>query len=136
MRWFWFFCLTWAAVSDLKTRSISCHLLAVCGIAGMIWAWRRGPADCVAGLPAGCMLLALSRITKGGVGSGDGWFVLASAGYLTVEEIWGLLLGGMGVGWVWSIGLILYRVWTKSDIHRDTIPLLTCMWPVGLLMLI
>ena len=75
MRGFWFFCLTWAAVSDLKTRSISCHLLAVCGIAGMIWAWRRGMADCVAGLPAGFMVCPGKRRVsdrRGELGAFDG----------------------------------------------------------------
>ena len=30
MRWFWFLCLTIGAVSDLRERTVSCRVLAVC----------------------------------------------------------------------------------------------------------
>lgn len=136
MRWFWFLCLTIGAVSDVRDRSVSGWLLIVCGIGGLT-GWRGGEAaGHLAGAAAGLGLLAVSRITKGAVGTGDGVFILASAGYLKTEEIWGLLLGAMGISWIWSMILILYGAWTRKDIYKDTIPFLACMWPVGLLILI
>lgn len=132
MRWFWFLCLTLAAVSDGRTRSVSCRLLAVCGICGFLYGWNTGITEHLVGVFLGAVILALGKLTRGAIGSGDGWFVLASAGYLTAEETWLLLLGSFGVSWMAAMGLILMRAWGGREIRKDTIPFLTCMWPVGL----
>lgn len=136
MRWFWFACLTLAAVSDKRTRSVSCRLLAVCGLCGFLYGWSTGITEHLAGVLAGVVMLVLGKLTRGAMGSGDGWFILASAGYLTAEEMWVLLLGGFGVSFMLAVGLILMRVRRGKAVRDDTIPFLTCMWPVGLWILI
>ena len=102
MRWFWLMCLSVGAVEDIRSRCISGKLLAICGAAGMAAAWWSGLAAHVPGLLAGLTVLAVSRLTKGAVGAGDGLFLLASACYLTAGEIWLFLLGGLAVSWVWK----------------------------------
>ena len=120
MGWFWFLCLTAAAMGDIKERTVSDRLLIACGI------WTHW-----AGGLAGAAVLLVSRLTQGAIGKGDGWFIIASAGYLDTEEMWVLLLGSFGISWVWSVGLVMYRTWTGGRISKDTLPFLACMWPVG-----
>lgn len=131
MRWFWLACLSVGAVEDIKSRSISGKLLAVCGAAGVAAACGDGLAVHVPGLLAGLVLLAVSRITKGAVGAGDGLFLLASAWYLTAGEMWLFLLGGMAVSWVWSMTVIMGAVWSGNNFRKITLPFLVCLWPVG-----
>ena len=96
MRWVWFLCLTIGAVSDIKERSVSDRLLIICGVLGAICGWQSGIWEHFAGGLAGIAILIIGRITGGAIGSGDGWFVVATAGYLNTEEIWLLLLGEIG----------------------------------------
>ena len=136
MRWFWFACLTAAAAEDMGHRSISVRQLIVCGIFGFIQGWKTGIWNHWAGLLAGAAMVAASRLTEESIGSGDGWFILASAGYMETEEMLILLLGGFGISWIVSMGIILGRIRTGGKGIRTTIPLLACMWPAGLWILI
>lgn len=136
MRWFWFLCLTAAAGSDIKTRNVSCRLLVLCGIGGALYGWHTGIISHGAGILAGTAMLAMGKITGGAIGRGDGWFLLASAGYLTAEEVWMLLLGGFGISWILAAAIILHRGLSKGDVRKDTIPFLACLWPVSLWILL
>lgn len=136
MKWFWFLCLTAAAIGDVKDRSVSCRLLAVCGLVGILCGWGNGIRGQLAGVCAGAVMLAVSRVTGGAIGAGDGWFVIASAGYLRETEVWGLLLGSFGVSWIWAMGLVLWRAGKGKDARMDTLPFLACMWPVGLYLMV
>lgn len=136
MRWFWFLCLTIAAAYDIKERMVSCKILAVCGSVGMIYALATGMACHVQGLAVGAGMLLMSRVTRGAIGAGDGWFFAASAWYLNSGEIWTLLLGGLSVSWCWGAGFILHRALHGRNASEDTLPFLACMWPVGLWILV
>ena len=59
-------------------------------------------------------MVAASRLTEESIGSGDGWFILASAGYMETEEMLILLLGGFGISWIVSMGIILGRSELRS----------------------
>ena len=131
MSWFWFLCLTAAAMGDIKERIVSDRLLIACGVMGAVCGWQSGIWTHWAGGLAGAAVLLVSRLTQGAIGKGDGWFIIASAGYLDTEEMWVLLLGSFGISWVWSVGLVMYRTWTGGRISKDTLPFLACMWPVG-----
>ena len=135
MRWFWFLCLTAAAISDIKERAVSDRLLISCGIVGLIAGWQSGLSRHLAGVLAGMIILAIGRATKGAIGSGDGWFIIVSAGYLNTEEMWTLLLMSFTVSWIWSIGLVLYGMWAGVGISKATLPFLACLWPAGVWML-
>lgn len=158
MRWFWLACLTAGAVSDIRDRRVSCRLLVVCAAAGMLSAAGCGfpgaepeltggiagtaarltaaAAEYGAALAAGLAVLAVGRLTGGGIGAGDGLFLMASVWYLTAGEVWLLLLGGLAVSWVWSVGMVARGVRSGENMHGKTLPFLACMWPVGLWMTI
>ena len=76
VRWFWLICLSAGALEDIKCRAVSGKLLAVCGLAGMAAAWSGGLGTHVPGLSAGMAVLAVSGLTRGAVGVGDGLFLL------------------------------------------------------------
>lgn len=136
MRWFWFLCLTIAAISDLKERVVSCRVLAVCGTFGMAYAAITGMACHIQGLAVGMGILLVSKATRGAVGEGDGWFFVASAWYLNAKEAWTLLMGSLSVSWCWGAGLILYRAWSGRNTDHATMPFLACMWPAGVWILL
>lgn len=136
MQWFWLSCLTIAAISDIKRRTVSCGVLAVCGILGVAYAAVTGLACHIQGLAIGAGILLMSRITQGAIGEGDGWFFVVSSWYLDEKEVWVLLLGSLSVSWCWSAGLILYRVWCGRNAGKATIPFLACMWLAGVWILL
>ena len=136
MQWFWFLCLTAGAISDIKERKISCRLIMICALVGWIYAWKTDLAVHIPGLIIGGAILIASKLTQGAIGAGDGWFFVASAGYLVIEEEGILLISGLIVSWCWSIGLVLYRIWNKGNNRKDTLPFLACLWPAGIWLLI
>ena len=136
MRWFWLLCLTIAAISDIKERTVSYGILAVCGICGVIYGCKNGGWDRFLGILIGGGILAVSKATRGAVGTGDGWFFVASAGYLEMKEMWWLLLGGLAVSWFWGAGLILFRAWRGENAGGDTLPFFACIWPAGVWILL
>ena len=136
MKWFWFLCLTAGALSDIKERMISYRLIIICAAVGWIYIWKTDLSGHIPGLVIGAAFLMISRLTQGAVGAGDGWFLIASSGYLTVEETGILVLGGLMVCWCFSIGVVLYRIWRGENGKKDTLPFLACMWPAGIWLLI
>lgn len=132
MRYFWLACLTAGALSDMRKREISYRLLTVCAVVGCVAALRDGVGEHIPGLAPGAAMLAINRLTEGGIGTGDGLFFLASAGYLTPGEIWLLLIGGLVVSWVWSMGTVVAGIRSAQSPQGKTIPFLACLWPVGI----
>jgi leader peptidase (prepilin peptidase)/N-methyltransferase len=133
----WLLCLTVAALEDLKTRQVSLILLLVGSIPG-IWAlciWGFHLSAHLWAASVGVFMLLLSRITKGALGEGDGYFFLFSALYWNTEQVCLLFLGSLGIGCIWGMGLFMYERW-NGKFNRDTasIPFLTCVWPVGVWM--
>ncbi len=132
MRCFWLACLTLGAMSDMRDREVSIRLLAVCGAVGLWAALGDGIEKHIPGMAAGAAILAVSRVTEGKIGIGDGLFFMASAGYLTAPETWLLLLGGLTVSWVWSIAEMTGAIWSGKKLSGKTIPFLVCLWPAGI----
>lgn len=136
MRLIWLLCLTAAAVSDVKERTVSYRILAICGVFGALYGWKTGIAGHGAGVILGLGILAVSKGTRGAVGEGDGWFLITSAGYLEPGETWIFLLGGLTLSWVWGAGVILYRAWRGERVGKETLPFLACLWPAGVWILL
>ena len=132
MRVIWFFGLTAAACEDLRFRQVSfvtLLLLAVPGIGHLWYVWNQGLE--AVGLHAAAatlavMMLLLSKITEGAIGEGDGLFFLVSACYLDIWDLGILFLGSLGISCGWGMVLLLRRN------MKQTIPFLTCAWPIGL----
>ena len=133
MKWIWVICLTCAAWEDWKSRKISMVLLCIAALPGI---WNMCVSDIWMHLRAawiGIVMLAVSKATRGALGEGDGWFFLLSACYLEQKELVLLLLGSLGIGCVWGMALLMYGRWSgKYEAARETIPFLTCAWPVGI----
>lgn len=128
----WLLYLTAVAFEDLKTRRISFWLL----LAGMIPGfWNLCNSNIASHLWAvliGISMLILSGITGGALGEGDGWFFLLCALYWDAREVGILLLGSLVIGGGWGMALFMYGRWSGSrKMANATIPLLTCVWPVG-----
>ena len=64
---------------DIKKREISLVLAAMLATAGMIWTVYRGIVSIERLLPimTGVSFLGISVITRGSMGMGDGWILLA-----------------------------------------------------------
>ena len=128
----WLLCLTAVALADLKTRQVSFGVLFAGMVPGL---WNLCNTDIeshIWSISIGIFMLVLSRITEGALGEGDGWFFLLCALYWEILDVWILLLGGLGIGCIGGAGLFLYKSWTGSIKKVNaTIPLLTCIWPVG-----
>ena len=95
MELFFFGFLCFGAWKDLRTRQIFPGFLIFLGLTGILaravfcrisWAeqgnWTECAMDWAAALGVGGLLLALSRLTGGSIGAGDGWFFMASAAWL------------------------------------------------------
>lgn len=133
MKWIWGVYLTYAAWEDWKSREVS--LIFLCFAAGLGFWNLYLCRDCthLAAAGIGMCMLVFSKMTRGALGEGDGWFFLVSACYLDFREVLCLLLGSMGIGSVWGMALLLYGQWSGQRRMADaTIPFLTCAWPVGL----
>lgn len=132
MKRLWLVMLTVAAWEDLRERQVSMMLLMCFFIPGM---WNMCIADGKVhwwAMLTGLGMLLLSKVTDGSLGKGDGCFFLVSACYLNFKEINLLFLGSLGISCVWAMVLLVKRYWTKDmGKVKDTIPFLTCAWPVG-----
>ena len=71
-----------AAAEDMRHRKVSRRLLLTAAVCGIPWGLRGAFCGCAASFAAGflpgAMLLLLSRLSQGAVGSGDGMFFLAA----------------------------------------------------------
>ena len=132
MKGCWFLGLTLAAWEDFRSRRVSCWLLLVLLAPGI---WNMYSSDLAGHLSAaltGVSMLLLSKVTRGALGEGDGWFFLLSACYLDAGEITVLFLGSLGISCVWGMVLLMGGCLGQTRrMSYETIPFLTCAWPVG-----
>ncbi|WP_253288639.1 prepilin peptidase [Blautia sp. MSJ-19] len=89
--------LAFSSWKDWKTKEISLVLTAAYGTAGIgisIWQ-KRNLLDFLIPLGIGLMLLAVSVWSRGEVGMGDAWFLLALGAMLTTDIFIKTVCGGM-----------------------------------------
>lgn len=99
---------------DIKKKEISLMTAAVFAITGIVWSFYCGRSWMQAVIPlvTGVAFLMLSLATRGAVGMGDAWILLALGMMLGTEEfLWTLCLGMMLAG-IWA--LILLVVFRKK----------------------
>lgn len=134
VKWIWWLGLSVMAAEDLRSRRISLVFLGLWIIPG-IWnlSAQGAGSEVLPHLGAAVMglgLLFLSRVTRGALGAGDGWFFLASACYLDLREILVLFLMSLAVSFLWGTCLLLkYR--DRSGFQKS-VPFLACAWLPGL----
>ena len=139
------FALLAAAWEDLKSREVSiflCLVMAVIGtVAGSLTFLTEeiGGATFfspdkimykIAALTPGAVLLVLSRVSRGAVGEGDGWFFLATGLCLGCERTFLLLAGGILLCGLFSLPVLaMGYVYGKSR-RKMEVPFLPFLVPV------
>ncbi len=125
---------TWAAVTDLKKREVSSFIILTGLIPGVITAFMTGITAHLLAMSTGAALLLLSKVTRQAIGYGDGLFFIMTACYFSPSEVFLLFLGAAGVAFIWG-SILLFRdiISVKRSVWNEGIPFLSCVWPVGLL---
>lgn len=149
--------LFFSAGCDWRTKKIPVWMFKAFGWVGMVFVfWRfweradslqREGASAAAFLTMlftvglavfpGGLLLFLSRVAKGAIGAGDGWFFLIAALYLSGAEVWILFLGGLlcsGFGSLYVLGRELSRGRSARKSSLAFLPFLIPVW-LGMLFL-
>lgn len=134
---------------DLRTRRLSPAGLAAGGICGWLvraWIcrsmWQGGLSwtgcllDGALALSAGGILLAVSFLTGGELGAGDGWFFLAAAPWLGWERLWCLLIGGMILCFVVCGCIVVWGGIKGVNVKKKRLPFIPFLLPPALVLLI
>ena len=110
---------------DIKKREISLVLAAMLAAAGMIWTVYRGTVSIERLLPimAGISFLGISVITRGAMGMGDGWILLALGTVLMPEEFFSMLFAAMLISAAWA-GILLWLFRKKGNTEIPFVPFL------------
>lgn len=137
-RWVFLSFLLAAAWQDLQEKSVSVWLyagygIAVCVIRAVNGDWS--PAA-IGGIWVGAAMLLIGRLTRGAVGSGDGWFFIIASLYLSVPETIRLLLNGGLVCGMSCLILVVIGGIRGRNMRRVTIPFLPFLVPVWIWMVI
>lgn len=104
---------------DLKKKQVSLAVIGIFSAAGLIWAICTGKISWQFFIPAviGTFFLLISIMTKGALGMGDGWIMMALGTVLNVEEFLLMLFAGMLCCAVWAgILLIVFRKGKNTEI--------------------
>ena len=130
MELFFFGFLCFGAWKDLRTRQIFPGFLTEQGN------WTECAMDWAAALGVGGLLLALSRLTGGSIGAGDGWFFMASAAWLGWKKMMVLLMGGMILCFIFCGFVVVWGAWKGVPVKDRKIPFLPFLIPAAALLLL
>lgn len=109
--------LSW---EDIRERQLSMAVILELGLSGLVPVLWQGHKP---GFLLGFFLLLIGVLTQEGIGYGDGYLMLALGMWLSFEELWKLLLTGVGV-------LSLYGVCTRKK-ELPLVPFLTIGYLIG-----
>lgn len=123
-----------AAWQDLKTGSIDIRVLLFFGGIGLLFQWSADASwfERIASCGIGAALLALHRLTNGGIGEGDGWFFIVSGFYLDWERNLLLFLAGLGLCFLCSLPLAVQAIMKKENGRKRELPFLPFLLPAGI----
>ena len=119
-----------AAWEDWRSREVSCWILGIWLIPGLVCVLETGIAEHLRAAMIGAMMLLLSRTSGGSLGKGDGLFFLMTACYLDFGETLLLFLMSLGISSVWGMAIFLRRQWGGRRC-AESVPFLACAWPPG-----
>lgn len=132
-----------AAWQDLKSRRIQIWLYIFFGAVGVCvnlfsWSGKGTPSFgsflwTAAAVIPGLFLLLLSRVSRGGVGTGDGWFFVTAAFYLGVWKILALLFYGLFFCSLCSLGMITWGMVSGISVRKRKLPFLPFLVPAWFL---
>lgn len=105
------------AIADIRKKEISLCSVFCFFVAGIVWMFRDGDYDwllgCLGLLP-GLVLSAVSLLTGGAIGFGDGLLVAITGLYLGVQAAMGTLLWGLLLCALCGICLLIFRRGNKK----------------------
>jgi leader peptidase (prepilin peptidase)/N-methyltransferase len=126
-----------AAWEDGRKKSISIWLLLIGGVAGIVLSLlQREDSFKFTGCLVGFALLAVSKLTKNSVGTGDGCFFIISGLFLPALSnlilfFYGISLSGIFCG----LFFLLNRV-KGINVGKERIPFIPFLVPVWLIMVL
>lgn len=111
--------LLFSSFLDIRKREISLWITAVYGLAGITYSIRTGRnvIDFLIPLSVGMFILACSILTRGQIGMGDGWLLLALGCMLRMESYIQMACIGMLLAAVCSgVLMLVFRKNRKTEI--------------------
>lgn len=123
---------TW---TDVRRKEISLAAAAFFAAAALGWTVYTGGISLDFFIPAGisCLFLGISMLTKGALGMGDGWLMMALATAMETEEFLTMLLAGMAGSAVWA-GVLLAVLHKGKDTEIPFVPFLLLGYIGGVLL--
>ena len=107
---------TW---TDIRRKEISLVAAAVFAAGSLIWTACTGRISTSFFIPVGisAFFLVVSIVTKGALGMGDGWLMMALGIAMETEEFLVMLLIGLGCSAIWAgILLVILHNGRKAEI--------------------
>lgn len=89
----------------------------------------------IAGFLPGIALLSITACTRGQIGSGDGFFFLVSALYLSVRSLLLLLSSGLIFCSAFCLGMVIWGAWSGVNVRKMRLPFLPFLVPAWLWLL-
>lgn len=133
-----------AAWKDFKRRRIPIWLYVFFGVIGAgvkLFVSARSGQFCrpnqewvwaVAAFLPGLLLLLLTKVSRGGVGAGDGWFFVTAAFYLGLWKTLALLFYGLLFCSLCSLGMITWGMMKGISVRKKRLPFLPFLIPAWL----
>lgn len=130
-KWVFTGMLVIAAVQDWRSRSVSGTLLLPAFVIGIFAnvAEKRSLFDTMLSCMVGVSVFLGGKLT-GGIGDGDGLFLIVSGLYLRWKDNLLLLMGGLYLSFLLSLPLTVYGMIKKEK--KKSLPFLTILAPVGI----
>lgn len=123
------------AWTDIKRKEISLLSVGIAGLTGLVWFWQSGREWIQIAIPIGIVLLflALSIGTRGALGMGDVWIILAFAMLVEMEEFVMDLCMGILLAGAWSV-ILLFGMKRSRNTEIPFVPFLLAGYVGGLLL--
>lgn len=127
--------LGWNTWTDIRKKQVSLLTVWIFALAGIITAVLQKDISWQYFFPVGIgfCCVAVSLVTRGAVGMGDGWLLMALGTVLNTEEFVGALLMGMFCCGMWS-GILLFVFRKGRNTEIPFVPFLMMGYIGGLLL--
>ena len=116
-----------STVIDIKTRKVSFKILVLYGALGMlnlVFFDGQNLYAALGGALIGIFVLGISKLTRGGIGMGDGFLIIVTGVFLGTWKNIELLLGSFFLAAIFSVFyLIVKKKNDKKEIRKKEIPL-------------
>ncbi|MDO5362629.1 MAG: prepilin peptidase [Eubacteriales bacterium] len=123
---------TW---TDIRRKEISLVAAAVFAAGSLIWTACTGRISTSFFIPVGisAFFLVVSIVTKGALGMGDGWLMMALGIAMETEEFLVMLLIGLGGSAIWA-GILLVILHKERKAEIPFVPFLFLGYIGGVLL--